>query len=332
MEEAWSSNRIGQNVGVIRPGMMLLAFAFVLYNCGLEAASLSSSSNESKSSMSASIIRRYDISDVTVSGVSSGGYMAVQMHVAHSSVISGCGAFAAGPFYCAESTVYNAEHKCMSVDAGLPQVDKLVAFTYSSAAILDIDSPTHLYNDRVYLFSGTEDSSVDPVVVDSLRSYYLNFVKLSNVVADFDVVAEHCFPTMNYGTNCVAGGSPYIGNCSFDGAGRTLTVLYDNLKAPVPAVPTNLIKFSQEPYYPLQRIELSSLSEYGYIYVPTACQTNEATCRLHISFHGCLQSLADIGNDYAANTGFNSWAEANNIIVLYPYAKPSTVYPTNPNR
>ncbi len=41
--------------------------------------------------------RRY--SNVTVSGISSGGYMAVQFHVAFSSVVDGSGVVAGGPFY-----------------------------------------------------------------------------------------------------------------------------------------------------------------------------------------------------------------------------------------
>lgn len=36
----------------------------------------------------------YNISDVTLSGFSSGGFMTVQFHVAHSSVIKGAAAFA----------------------------------------------------------------------------------------------------------------------------------------------------------------------------------------------------------------------------------------------
>jgi hypothetical protein len=219
----------------------------------------------------------------------------------------------------------------MAVDAGLPQVEKLVDLTWADYELLLIDNPLYMTDDKVYLFSGSEDSSVNPIVVDSLRSYYLNFVKLSNLVSDFNIQAEHCFPTLDYGAPCMSGGPPYIGNCSFDGAGRALGVLYDNLNKPSEMVTANLIKFNQEAYYPLLRKELSSLSEYGYIYVPTACQNNEQ-CHLHISFHGCLQALTDIGNEYAANTGFNRWAEANNIIVLYPYAKQSTMLPINPNR
>ena len=39
-------------------------------------------------------LSRYKISDVTVSGISAGGYMAVQMHIAFSSIINGSAIFA----------------------------------------------------------------------------------------------------------------------------------------------------------------------------------------------------------------------------------------------
>src|SRR5215204_928071 len=44
-----------------------------------------------------------DARKVTVSGISSGGYMAVQLGVAYSAVFSGVGVFAAGPFACADA-------------------------------------------------------------------------------------------------------------------------------------------------------------------------------------------------------------------------------------
>jgi hypothetical protein len=40
-----------------------------------------------------------DASNVTVSGLSSGGFIAVQFHVAHSTTVRGAGILAAGPYY-----------------------------------------------------------------------------------------------------------------------------------------------------------------------------------------------------------------------------------------
>lgn len=40
-----------------------------------------------------------------------------------------------------------------------------------------------------------------------------------------------------------------------------------------------------------------------------------ANCRLHVVFHGCKQTINDIQEQYVENTGYNKWAESNNIIV-----------------
>jgi len=60
-----------------------------------------------------------------------------------------------------------------------------------------------------------------------------------------------------------------------------------------------------------------SMQSNGYIYVPKAC-ADGLKCKLHISFHGCSQTLDDVDEDYVTLTGLNEVAEANNIIVLYP--------------
>lgn len=39
-------------------------------------------------------LKQYKVSDVSVSGFSAGGYMAVQMHVAYSKVVNGSAVFA----------------------------------------------------------------------------------------------------------------------------------------------------------------------------------------------------------------------------------------------
>ena len=59
------------------------------------------------------------------------------------------------------------------------------------------------------------------------------------------------------------------------------------------------------------------------MYVPAACETQNM-CKLHVFTHGCgMAAHAGPGayafNDtYARRAGFNGWAEANNIVVLYP--------------
>eukprot|EP01116_Phalansterium_solitarium_P024273 TRINITY_DN884_c0_g2_i1.p3 TRINITY_DN884_c0_g2~~TRINITY_DN884_c0_g2_i1.p3 ORF type:complete len:121 (+),score=25.55 TRINITY_DN884_c0_g2_i1:199-561(+) len=73
-----------------------------------------------------------------------------------------------------------------------------------------------------------------------------------------------------------------------------------------------------------------SMAASGYVYAPTACQTSNAVCKAHIFFHGCGQGIDDAGNIVAVHSGLNEWAEANNIVVLYPQAARSQAVPYNP--
>jgi poly(3-hydroxybutyrate) depolymerase len=82
-------------------------------------------------------------------------------------------------------------------------------------------------------------------------------------------------------------------------------------------VTSNLYKFDQTEFY---KGSATSLNTFGYIYIPTACADGSAACRLHLSFHGCLQDYGNIQDTWAVHAGYNDWAEANNIIVVYPYA------------
>jgi pimeloyl-ACP methyl ester carboxylesterase len=58
-----------------------------------------------------------DPDDVTVSGVSSGGFMALQFAVAHSGIVRGVGVIAGGPYYCA--CLHVALHGCRQGAGGV---------------------------------------------------------------------------------------------------------------------------------------------------------------------------------------------------------------------
>jgi hypothetical protein len=49
-----------------------------------------------------------ELSELTVSGISSGAYMAVQFQVAHSKLVRGAGVIAGGPYNCAEGSIRRA--------------------------------------------------------------------------------------------------------------------------------------------------------------------------------------------------------------------------------
>src|SRR5688572_21506454 len=101
-----------------------------------------------------------EVGAFTVSGVSSGGYMAVQMHIAYSSRVHGAAAIAAGPYYCARGSLWSARDECMT---GAPAPSRSDAERFEREK--RIDPLANLPAARVWLFSGTQDRTVVPGVV-----------------------------------------------------------------------------------------------------------------------------------------------------------------------
>jgi poly(3-hydroxybutyrate) depolymerase len=268
---------------------------------------------------------RVDRSRITVGGLSSGAFMSVQLHVAYSSVFSGSAVFAGGPYYCAQNAMTTALTSCMN-NFPTPDANSLANTARTFASWNAIDDLANLTNANVFIYSGSADSVVNPAVVHSAEAFYRQFVTKGNVVTEYSVPSQHCLPTLDYGNTCSNLGAPYINKCGYDGAGKALTTLYGQLNPRGAMVDANLFQFDQTKYGASASI---SLNTFGYIYVPTACQGN-ATCGLHVHFHGCQQCTADIGDQYARHGGFNEWAESNNLIVVYPQAVHSYISPSNP--
>ena len=70
-----------------------------------------------------------------------------------------------------------------------------------------------------------------------------------------------------------------------------------------------------------------SMDSTGYVYVPSACKNGSKQCRLHLAFHGCLQGRKYVSSAFVLHAGYNSVAEMNDIIILYPQAQNSTLNP-----
>ena len=259
---------------------------------------------------------KIDKTQTTVSGLSAGGFMAVQLHVAYSATFAkGVGVVAGGPFNCAEGSVVNATGRCMASPAGIP-TSTLVSTTNTWASQGAIDPVANLQNSKVYLFSGTLDSAVKTGVMDALRTYYNSFVPAANVVYKKDIAAEHAMVTDDYGNGCTTKAAPYISNCNFDLAGAMLQHLYGPLNARNnAALPTgNFIEFNQSEF-----ISNHGMAATGWAYVPQACQAGgSTTCKLHVVLHGCKQNISDVQQQYVRNTGYNRWADTNNMVMLYP--------------
>jgi len=253
-----------------------------------------------------------DATQTTVSGLSSGGFMAVQMHVAYSATFkTGAGIVAGGPFYCAEGSVVSATGRCMTHSTSIP-VSSLVSTTNSWAASGFIDPVANLASSKVHLFSGTSDNTVRQAVMNDLQTYYQAFVPAANIAYEKTVAAGHAMVTDDYGSTCATTASPYINDCNHDLAGAIFGQLYGTLN------PRNngtlsgsFTEFEQTAF-----ISGHGMATTGWVYVPAACTT--MSCKLHVVLHGCKQNTADVGQQYVRNTGYNRWADSNRIVVLYP--------------
>ncbi|CAH2276333.1 polyhydroxybutyrate depolymerase [Pelobates cultripes] len=267
-------------------------------------------------------------STISVSGISSGAYMANQFHVAQSKKVIGAALFAGGPYYCASGSMLTATNACMKLPSSI-NVNSLKSQTQSYANSGLIDPVSNLANSKVFIFSGSRDTVVVPGVVKKLEEYYLSYVNSGNIRAVYDIPVEHGMPTDSYGGTCGSTNSEYINNCGYNGAYEALNQIYGGLRKPSSSagLTGQLILYDQSEYFKLASAGTYGMDTAGYVYIPSSCQSG-TRCRLHIAFHGCLQGREKLGDRYARNAGYNQVADLNNLIILYPQAKSNF---SNPN-
>ncbi|MDR0716295.1 MAG: PHB depolymerase family esterase [Azoarcus sp.] len=255
--------------------------------------------------------------DLTVSGLSSGAFMAVQFHVAHSALVRGAGILAGGPYYCAQGSVMRALSSCMSPGffTPLPGPDALREEVEKQAAAQRIDAPGNLAQSRVWLLSGGQDRVVKSAVVEAARVFYRQWLPEAAIVHERLPDAGHAMiaPQAAQAGACAASAPPFINHCGdFDAPGRLLVHLLGGLSAPAKKAAGELLAFDQREFI---RPE-AGMAESAYVYIPAGCRAGG--CRIHIAFHGCRQNAAAMGETYARESGYNRWAESNRLIVLYP--------------
>jgi poly(3-hydroxybutyrate) depolymerase len=254
---------------------------------------------------------------ISVSGLSAGAFMAHQLHVAFSDVFCGAGLIAGGPFLSSNNSLWGALlHGLHGMPA--PDAQYLSAQTRALAHMGKIAPVSNLADARVWVFHGQQDTVVKRSVADALVYYYSQFVKSSEMAYVVHVDVGHAMPTDSFGST--AGGkaeSPYIANCGYDAAGALLTHIHGPLKARMTAVPGNLQAFDQQPF--LARHAGLSMDATGFVYIPSGAFAGRP-CSVHVALHGCKQHRGAIGSTFAEHAGYNEWAEANDIIVLYPQA------------
>jgi len=273
------------------------------------------------------------IGETSVSGLSSGGYMAVQFEVAFSSSVKGAGVIAGGPYSCARGDVIRATTVCSCTlfcpTVGETDTAALIRATDRNAARGAVDPTANLARHRIWLFSGTLDTIVPRSVMDELERYYRHYVGGPNIFYEKGLDAGHGQPTADFGNPwCGDEADPFINKCGYDAAGELLRWIYGPLDPPSAGrLGGEFVRFDQTPF--LADPTAHGLDTTGWLYVPAACRAG-ARCRLHVAFHGCRQAqgfapapgLPAYGTTFVRHAGYAEWADTNGIIVLYPQVAP----------
>lgn len=270
--------------------------------------------------------------EIFVTGLSSGGMMAVQYHAVFSKSVKGVAVLAAGPYHCAGDNTNGRmdRERIMPCLNGTPDAAASLAKLHANSSAGLIDNEQNLSKSRVYLFRGTQDQWVSAGVFNALRDYYRNLVPTTQIHSDDQRPVGHAFITDNPADPaCTAASAPFVTNCGFDQAGDILHWLNQGKLQPrAEKASGRIVAFDQHEFTGPSSL---SMEDQGYLYVPAACAAGEK-CSLHLVFHGCGQGAGSVGDKVYGlpGAGFNRWADSNHMLVLYPQVTASLYSPLNP--
>ena len=278
------------------------------------------------------------LGQTSVSGLSSGAYMAGQIELAHSKDVVGAGIVAGGPFACAETAstelfpywplvlwqnASQAANECMQVDWGVPDADALAKRAKELALAGKIDPLDGLSDDKVYLFSGNEDQTVRRDVVETAKRFYKAAGVPDASVTLVEREGGNAFLTEADGTACGLSKEPYVSDCDYDQAKAILEWIYGSIASPAPSPTGQFVTFDQSAF---DKTPPDGLAHEGVVYVPSDC-ASKSGCRLHIALHGCDQARETVGDVFIKESGFARYADTNRLVILFPQVAGSIINP-----
>ncbi|MGR2738403.1 prolyl oligopeptidase family serine peptidase [Billgrantia sp. Q4P2] len=266
--------------------------------------------------------------DLSVIGISSGGYMATQLAVAWPERFQGVAVLAAGPWSCAQGGLGQALGQCMATRRGPPDLAGLNVHLrdYQSRGL--VGEAEELAALRAFVWHGEADSVVAPslgmALAEQLAGWLaspeeqLKVVQSPGVGHGWPIESNERIPH-NQLAECRSGGGTHILACGMDVAGEALAWLHGPLEPAQAISSTQLLRFDQTPF------DARGLGDAGYVLVPEGCESGG--CSLTLALHGCGMTEGQIDEAFVRYSGLNEWAAANRRVVLYPQASPSLANP-----
>lgn len=287
-------------------------------------------------------IAALDTARFTVSGVSAGAAMAVQLGVAYSSRVAGVGIIAGPPYLCAEGSVLKAIFSCLilapaqwdkwtsaaatgtrcATTPGKPlAVQSMIDHASDLAGRGAIDPPASIARQKVWEFRGRCDAVVGSNASAAHAAFYRHFG------ADFQsrTVEQvgHTMPTDKPGLgSCDGADKDFISSCNFDAVGVMLRHILSGAAEGGAPISGHWQRFDQTRHLGdgpdgVRRLEETGMAREGQVFVPAMCATQ--SCRLHVALHGCLQGLDDeIFESFVRQSGYAEWASRLGLVVLFP--------------
>jgi hypothetical protein len=256
-----------------------------------------------------SALPRLALGQVSVSGISSGADLAVQLQVAFSDLIDGAGIFAGQAFHCATQrfpddnltspnpsvpfcdgcppgTTLGYDH-CKRHPEVAQNISLLVEYARRQAAEGTIAPLTTLAERRVFLYRGTQDHTYNRGAVNATANFFRTFLPNESVYFEHTVQSAHLVPTID----------PYLcwweewsgpDNCTFDGAGHVLRWVHGKNAlrgGRVNTTETLHAKYMRDFDQTLYARGDALMASRGKVFVPPDCTKEGAACNVHIFFH-----------------------------------------------
>ena len=285
-----------------------------------------------------------DPAQISVSGISSGADMAVQLQVAFSETFAGAAVFAGQAWHCAvfafpNETLAPPDPKVPVCDGCPPgktltydhcknhpevvRVPPLVQRAREAEAAGTIDALASLARRRIFLYRGTHDTCYNKGAVNATAEFFLGAGVAPRAVRFVNTVnSTHLLPTVN---KPLCDWESFDG-CDFDGAGEALRWIHSKSAPLAPRVNdtrstwTQLRKFDQTKFF---GDKFAGFASNASAFVPDECLKSASTlaappCRLHVFLHGCGIHNYDGYNMFVNYSGFTNWAATNRFVVLFP--------------
>jgi hypothetical protein len=257
-----------------------------------------------------------DAAKTTVSGLSSGAFMANQLGYAYSapSRASACLPVA---LHVRRPQQLHGVHVQRDDQRSMLNTMQADINNWSGTSN---DNKSNVANQKIFMFVGTSDYTVGPNPMNGVQTQYANSgVPAANLTYVSGPAPRTSFPTDFDATGdnaCNSSASPYISNCGYDGAGAMFAKFYGALNARNNAPPAgNYIQFDQTAFSTNPGLSPSRLGlRAGQLRRRRGLQGARGAARLPAELRHHRRQVHQEYRLYALG-------DTNSIIVLFPQTK-----------